>query len=69
MIVEGVSLNRLANADEGGDETEYLLDRGLEEDEIQEIVSNRPSKVAKDETCSICLCDFETSDGTMQMPN
>ena len=47
LIVEGFSEARFAENDEMNDQ---LLDNGLDEDEIEEIVSNKPNTSVKDET-------------------
>lgn len=66
MIVEGISVNRLAS-NFNDDTTEYLLERGLQDSEIEEILANKPNKIGNDETWSIWLCEFEDSDGVMQV--
>ena len=49
----------MINSDNGYyEEGESLLGKGLSDDEIHEILQNKPEKIGKDDTCSICLCDF-----------
>ena len=37
---------------------EPLINPGLNEDEIREIVMKKPNNLKTEDTCSICLCDF-----------
>ena len=59
LIVEGISITQIINHDSGFyDENESLLGKGLSDDEIHAVVQNKPEKVGKDDTWSICLWDF-----------
>ena len=67
IIVEGISVRRMLINQAGFEgDREPLLGRGLDEEEIEEIVKNKPDNISKDETCSICLCEFEEVEASMQ---
>ena len=54
MCCEGISISQLANA--RGDlnsENEPLLNQGVDEDQIEEILANNPEVYNKEDCCSI----------------
>ena len=71
LVVEGISLSRIArnNPDFLDEANEQLLDQGLDEFEIEDMVSNKPQTSIKGETWSIWLWEFIDDDGVMQFKN